>query len=206
MLFEYSMETGLLLEFEFNPSSIERTRAVTVRKGNLPGTRGGYDFRTPSESQRAAQGVIADPESFSVRILLDATDRMNAGDPTACRLGIQPEIDIIREMLEPKSQQPRGAKTLSALGSGNEKSFPQYQALSVLIFKWGLQVLPVFLTRAQIGKQEYLPSLIPYRAEATLDMQIIESENPFYNAEIVRQSELAMNAYKPVSASGFVPL
>jgi hypothetical protein len=205
MLFEYTLSNILVLEFEFNPSSITRTRTVSIKTGGLPGTRGGYDFMTPSEALRAAQGVIAEPESFSVKILLDATDRMETGDITACSLGIQPEIDMIRTMLEPKSQQPLGAKILSALGgSSGEKSFPQYQSLPVLIFKWGIHMLPVFLTRVEIISQQYLPSLIPYRAEATLSMQIIESRNPFYAAEIARQTAMAMLSSKPALASSLI--
>ena len=202
MLFEYGMDNVLVLEFEFNPSSITRTRTVTVKKGNLPGTRGGYDFSGPSEVLRAAQGVAVAPESFSIRILLDATDRMDADDKEASIHGIQPELDVIRTMLEPKSQQPQGAKTLAALGNGSEKSFPQYQTLSVLIFKWGIHILPVFMTQAQIVIKEYLPSLVPYRAEVTLNLQIIESENPFYNAEVKRQRQMADK--KSVSASSLI--
>jgi hypothetical protein len=205
LLFEYSLEKGLVLEFEFNPSSITRTRSVTVKTPNLSGARGGYDFNNPSEAPRAAQGVTVASESFSIKILLDATDRMDAGDPEAGLHGIQPELDVIRMMLEPKSQQPQGARTLAALGKGSEKSFSQYQALSVLIFKWGIHTLPVFLTLAQIEIKGYLPSLIPYRAEVTLSLQLIESDNPFYAAEIMRQTLSAAANTKNVLASAFVP-
>ncbi|MCL2875447.1 MAG: hypothetical protein FWF12_03955 [Betaproteobacteria bacterium] len=179
----------LMLDFEFNPSRISRTRTVSVKTAGLAGTRGGYDFATPMDALRAAQGVFAEPESFDISIMLDATDRMEAGDPIASAMGIQPEIDVIRSMLEPKSMQPDGARMLTSLGKGNERSFPQYQALSVLIFKWGLvHMLPVFMTRAQIETQEFLPTLMPYRAEVSLSLQIIESRNPFYIAENVRQT------------------
>ena len=61
----------------------------------------------------------------------------------------------------------------------------------MLVFKWGMQVLPVFMTQAQIDVKEYLPNLTPYRAEATLTLQVIESRNPFYEAERRRQAALA---------------
>ena len=57
----------------------------------------------------------------------------------------------------------------------------------MLLFVWGVQILPVFMTQARIDVKEYLPTLIPYRAEATLTLQIIESNNPFYAVEVVRQ-------------------
>jgi hypothetical protein len=197
MLFEYSEEGEVLaLEFEFNPSTITRTRTVSTKKNSLPGMRGGYDFSNPQEAQRASQGATMDSESFSIKILLDATDRMDDGNTDAANVGIQPELDTIRTMLEPKSLQPQGAKTLAALGSDGEKSFPQYQTFSVLLFKWGSHILPVFMTKAQIEAQQFLPTLVPYRAEVTLDLQVIESENPFYTAEIIRQAQSAAGKMK----------
>lgn len=193
-LFEYGLDSGLLmLDFEFNPSSITHTRTVSIKPINLPGMSGGHDFQMPSEAPRAAQSVAVGSESLNMQILLDATDRMDSGDPMAAILGIQPELDVIRAMLEPKSQQSPGAKILSALGMGSEKSSQKHQTLPVLIFKWGMQsILPVFMTQAQIVHKEFLPTLIPYRAEVTLNLQVIESENPFYTVETLRRSLSAM--------------
>lgn len=43
------------------------------------------------------------------------------------------------------------------------------------------------MTQAQIEIKAFLPSLHPYRAEATLTLQMIESNNPFYPQEVERQ-------------------
>ena len=187
-LIEYAnVDIPLMLFFEFNPSTMTRTRSVTIKTGEAPGTTGGYDFRNKSETVRAAQSVTVSAESFSVKILLDATDRMNAGDPIATLSGVQPEIDILRSMVEPKTQGAGGARTLAALGKGEDRAFTRSQYASVLLFVWGIQVLPIFLTQVQIEIKELLPTLIPYRAEATLNMQVIESLNPFYTNELKRQ-------------------
>lgn len=187
-LIEYAdTSTPLELHFEFNPTTITRTRAITLPTGGAQGTRGGYDFQSKSETARAAQGVTVNPESFSVKILLDATDRMNADDAQAAQNGVQPELDIIRSMIEPKIQTPDGARTLAAIGQGNQRAFAREQHVSVLLFTWGVHTLPVFMTQAQIELKEFLPNLVPYRAEATLTLQIIESKNPFYVDELKRQ-------------------
>lgn len=183
--------TPLELEFEFNPSTLTRTRTVTLGGGGAAAARGGYDFRNASESPRAAQGVSVGPESFTMKILLDATDRMNAGDADAQRHGIQPELDTIRSMLEPKVQSPAGARTLAALNQGDPRAFARQQHASVLLLQWGVQTLPVFMTQAQLDLREFLPSLLPYRAEATLTLQIIESDNPIYADELRRQFDAA---------------
>ncbi len=188
MLIEYALSLPpLVLVFEFNPERLTRTRSITLRTGNAPGTRGGYDFALPTETPRVAQGVTVQPESFSIDILLDATDRMNEGEPIATQFGVEPELDTLRTMVEPKSQGPGGLQTLSSLGLGGERAFQRNESASVLLLVWGTHILPVFLTSVQIAEQAHLPSLVPYRAKATLSMQVIEGNNPFYTVEKVRQ-------------------
>lgn len=187
-LVEYAnVSEPLELHFEFNPTTISRTRSVTIRTGGAPGTLGGYDFADASETPRASQGVTVAAESFTLKILLDATDRMNGGDPDAQDKGVQPEIDVLRSLVEPKTQTPDGARTLAALGAGEERAFARHQFASVLLFRWGSYELPVFMTQAQIEVKEFLPNLNPYRVEATLTLQVIESNNPFYQEELKRQ-------------------
>jgi hypothetical protein len=188
ILVEYALAIPpLVLVFDFNPQSLTRTRTITLKTGNAPGTRGGYDFLLPTETPRVAQGVTVDPESFSLEILLDATDGMNDGDVIATTFGIGPQLDTLRSMVEPKSQGPAGLQTLSSLGLGGDRAFQRSESASVLLLVWGTHILPVFLTSVQVTEEAHLPSLVPYRAKATLSMQIIEGNNPFYQVEKVRQ-------------------
>jgi hypothetical protein len=192
MLVEYGLSIPpLAIAFEFNPQTLSRTRSITVTTGNAPGTRGGYDFSLPSETSRVAQGVSVEPEQFSIEILLDATDRMSdLTDPrnaTTAIFGVEPELDTLRSMVEPKTQGPGGMQMLSALGLGEGKAFQRDEHPSVLLFIWGTHVLPVFMTSVQVEEVAHLPTLIPYRARATLSFQVIEGNNPFYQVEVVRQ-------------------
>jgi len=193
-LLEYTnTDNPLELHFEFNPSSITRTRTVEIKFGEGQATTGGRDFNDPSEVSRVTQGATVKAESFTVKILLDATDRMNAGDKDAQTKGVQPELDILYYMIEPKLQTPEGAITLAALGEGGSvcQSHPYP---SILEFHWGNQVLPVLMTQVQFDVKAYLPSLLPYRAEATLSLQIIQSDNPFYTPEMRRVFTSAQKA------------
>ena len=178
-------DNPLELHFEFNPSTIARTRSVEIKFGEGQATTGGRDFHSPGEVPRVTQGATVKAESFTVKILLDATDRMNAGDKDAQSKGVQPELDILYYMIEPKLQAPDGATILAALGEGGSVCQSQPYP-SVLEFHWGDQVLPVLITQLQFDVKAYLPSLLPYRAEATLSLQIIQSDNPFYTPEMKR--------------------
>lgn len=187
-LIEYALSIPpLALVFEFNPQSLSRTRTITITMPSAPGTQGGYDFVLPTETPRVAQGVSVEPETFSIEILLDATDRMDQRDAIATTLGIEPELDTLRTMVEPKSQGPGGVQMLASLGLGGNRAFQRNEVPSVLLLIWGTHVLPVFLTSVQIDEKAHMPSLIPYRANATLSMQVIEGNNPFYEVEKIRQ-------------------
>ncbi len=196
--YSYTVPTNAL-RFEFNPQTLSRTRTVQVQPGSSAAVRGGYDFMTPGQTPRASQGVSVEPESLSVRILFDATDRMNEDNGVAQALGIQPELDTIRVMMEPKAQTPSGVRILAQLAPNTaQRAFESHESASVILFFWGISVLPVFLTQAQVEVQASLPTLVPYRAEVGLTMQVIESFNPFYLTELTRQSASA--AYSPVLA------
>jgi hypothetical protein len=194
ILREYTnADKKLELHFEFNPSTITRTRSVEINFGEGQATTGGRDFHDPSEVPRVTQGATVQAESFTVKILLDATDRMNAGDKDAQSKGVQPELDILYAMIEPKLQAPDGATTLAALGdegsAGQAQPYP-----SILEFHWGEQVLPVLMTQFQFEVKAFLPSLLPYRAEATLTLRIIQSDNKFYTPEMKRIYSSAQQA------------
>ncbi|MCB1761060.1 MAG: hypothetical protein KDI68_14915 [Gammaproteobacteria bacterium] len=207
VLLEYGLSLPpLMLQFEFNPQTLSRTRTISITRGNAPGTRGGYDFALPTETPRVAQGVSVEPEQFNLQILLDATDRM--GDPNlpghavAVTLGIEPELDTLRSMVEPKSQGPGGLQMLSSLGLGGSRAFQRDEHPSVLLLVWGTHILPVFLTSVQVEESAHLPHLVPYRANVTLSFQVIEGNNPFYQVEKIRQTVgAALNLATGVSAS-----
>lgn len=207
LLVEYGLSLPpLILQFDFNPQTLSRTRSINITTGNAPGTRGGYDFALPSETSRVAQGVSVEPETFSIDLLLDKTDAMAdrglPGHATAKEFGIEPELDTLRTMVEPKTQGPGGAKVLSSLGLGGNRAFQRNEHPSVLLFIWGSHVLPVFLTSVQVEEVAHLPSLRPYRANVTLSMQVIEGNNPFYEVEKIRQAVgAAMNLAQGISGS-----
>ena len=111
---------------------------------------------------------------------------MGDGEPIATTMGVQPEIDSLRAMLEPKVTGKSGARILASLGADTGLALPKENA-SVILFLWGVRVLPVFLTSVSIAELSYLPNLLPYVAKATVTVQVIESDNPFYNIESARQ-------------------
>jgi hypothetical protein len=105
-------------------------------------------------------------------------------------------------MLEPKTQGSGGLQALASLAGGEAKAFSRDETASVLLFTWGVQVLPVFLTGFAQKEVMHLPNLLPLRAEVQLTLQVIESRNLFMMAEKARQT--AMTAVNAASTLGVV--
>ena len=188
MLIEYSTTVPpLIVEFEFNVEKLSRDRSISMGGNQTDAGRGGYSFTSPTDAVRASQGTSPQAETISIKTLLDATDRMNAGEEIASRQGVQPEIDSLRAMLEPKIMVKSGARLLASVDTSGLLALDSKETISPIIFAWGVRLLPVFLTSVKVEEKAHLPTLLPYIAEATVAMQVIETNNPFYKLETMRQ-------------------
>jgi hypothetical protein len=186
-------DPALSIEFELNPESLTRTRTWQV-DGSTSRALRAEPFESPADTARVTQGAVPSAESLTFTVLLDATDRLQAGDPVTGTLGIQPELDLLDCMAAPKVHGPDGAQVLSGLGLGGRRGFAREETLSILLFVWGERTFPVLLTSLKVEEQAHLPSLYPYRATVTVTLEVIESANQFYTAEAVRRSDSARRA------------
>ncbi|MFT6925777.1 MAG: hypothetical protein ACJAZP_001366 [Psychromonas sp.] len=192
MLIEYTLSLPpLALEFEFNPESVTRSRSVTFDSNALPI----IDFVTSSESNRIGQAASATAEMISFDILLDATDKLSDSSHIMHQVakvsGVEPEIATLRSMLEPKINGPSAFQMMSSLAGNSAHAHERDEHLSVLLFVWGTHILPVFMTSLNIEEQAHLPLLAPYRAKAAISLQVLESNNPFYQVEQVQRMILS---------------
>ena len=192
MLIEYSTTfPPLIVEFEFNVETLSRDRSISLGGNQTDAGRGGYSFTGPKDAVRASQGTNPQAETISIKTLLDATDRMNAGEVVATKQGVQPEIDSLRAMLEPKMMVTGGARLLASVDRSGLLALDSKETVSPIIFAWGVRLLPVFLTSVKVDEKAHLPTLLPYIAEATITMQVIETNNPIYQLETMRQIKSA---------------
>ncbi|MBN1203491.1 MAG: hypothetical protein JXB05_01020 [Myxococcaceae bacterium] len=165
----------LIVPFQFNPERLSRRKAANIQ---TPRSRRGTEERTPeSQSLGEAQSTFTHPETISMDIRLDATDALEKGDAIAGEFGVLPALSALEMMITPRSESFFGGLLgLSAnFGFGDRTSTP------VLIFVWGRQrIYPVRLTELNIQEVEYNPNLNPTRVIASVNLQVIGSNNPFY--------------------------
>lgn len=165
----------LIVSFQFNPDRMTRTRSAFVRS---PHSRAGREELTPErESLGEAQSTYCTPETLSFDIRLDASDALESGDPIAGEFGVLPALSALELMIVPRSESFFG----ELLGLSADFGFGDRRSTPVLIFVWGRQrIYPVRLTDLTIQETEYNPNLNPTRVTASVSIQVIGGQNPFY--------------------------
>jgi hypothetical protein len=153
-----SNPTPKVIAFQINPESLARTLEAQ--------TAGGGDG-----SQLEALRLTGAPvETIKLDAVIDATDQLDAGDPTAQEFGIYPQLALLELLLYPTSTHVITNEVLLALGT-IEVIPPQGP---LLVFVWGEQrVMPVRLTEFSVTEEFHDPQLNPIRAKVSLGLRVL---------------------------------
>jgi hypothetical protein len=177
----------LLVQFQFNPETIQRRRSINLRP---PAAQEGHETLAPQgQTLGEGQSTLSNPETISLEIRLDATDRLEQGDQATQQFGVLPDLSALELM-----SMPRPASQFAAqLGPSTDFGFAQ-EATPVLVFVWGrYRVYAVRITDLTINETEYSPELNPTRVIASLSLQVLESAN-VYTRFAAAQRALALGA------------
>ncbi len=151
-----------VIVFQYNPKTMTRRLQASTPQGD--GAR--------SEVLRLSGAPV---ENIDLKVEIDATDQLEAGDAQAESLGIYPQLSALEMLLYPKSAQVILNTALLAVGT--IEIVPP--AAPFTLFIWGLKrVVPVRLESFSIEEQEYDPSLNPIRADVSLGLRVL-SYNDF---------------------------
>jgi hypothetical protein len=184
---EYGLSVPpLIVLFQFNPLQLSRYRSQVFSVPASARARGeGVTLREFHQGfadltqLRDAQQVTVQPESLSFDIRLDATDRLNDGDPLTEQFGIAPQLATLEFMVQPKSESLFG-EILDALRPGGF-SFTCMEKPPMVLFIWGRKrVLPVNIDSMSITETEFSADLQPLRATVAVDLTVIEGRNAAY--------------------------
>jgi hypothetical protein len=163
----------VLVQFQFNPETIQRRRSIMLRE---PAAREGHErLAPPGQTLGEAQATLTNPETITMEIRLDATDRLEQGDPATQLLGVLPELSALELMATPRPPSPFTAQ----LGLSADFGFGQ-EATPVLVFVWGrFRVYAVRITELGFHETEYSAELNPTRVIASVTLQVLEGANAF---------------------------
>ena len=205
----------LVVCFQFNPETISRSRSLYI---SVPREKreeyGWISLRELQQKEeysdltklREAQDVSVQSESISFELKLDATDKLNEGDPIAEEFGIAPELSTLELMMYPKGESIIG-ELVSRLIEGY--SFTGKEKPPIILFVWGRKrVLPVNITSISINEQEFSTDLNPIRATIGVSLTVIEGPNaPYQYSKGMKEAMSALNlANLPEVANVIIPL
>jgi hypothetical protein len=109
-------------------------------------------------------------ETIKCEVEIDATDQLDAADPVAMSLGIQPQLSALELLVYPSSTVLLTNEALSLVGT--IEILPMDSALTV--FAWSRQrITPVRITDLDITEEFFDPQLNPIRAKVSLGMRVL---------------------------------
>jgi len=195
----------LIVPFQFNPVQLTRNRSLIfsvpnapaqtapageteeARRTRLSATRSTLrqfhqreEFSDLLELQRQQQVQVGE-EIITFDIRLDATDKLNDGDPITEQFGIMPQLCTLELMVYPKSESMLGEALGALLGSSGGFSFTRGENPPMILFIWGRKrVLPVNINSMNITETEFSTDLNPIRAKVSVNLTVIEGPNPVF--------------------------
>ncbi|MFX0202897.1 MAG: hypothetical protein ACFFCW_42885 [Candidatus Hodarchaeota archaeon] len=206
----------LIVPFQFNPIQLSRNRSLSY---SVPGWRQKMEYRISEELRklgieyqpewislrdfhqeyvdlndlRDAQQVNVQPESVNFEIRLDATDKLNDGDPITEQFGIAPQLATLELMVYPKDESLLG-ELLSML-SPEGFSFTRGANPPMILFIWGRKrVLPVNINSMNITETEFSTDLNPIRATVSVSLTVIEGKNiPYTYSKAMKEAMSVLN-------------
>lgn len=155
--------------FQYNP--VEVTRVFTAEGG------GGNGAVKPGAALNAPRAA---PESYSLKLELDATDGLEKGAPLTTAFGISPRLAALEMLMQPVGSSLlgdlAGAVTGGLLGSGGA-SIPAGR-LPLILFAWGpARITPVRLNSLTIHETSFDALLNPIHASADIGLTVLRKED-----------------------------
>ena len=186
----------LVVAFQFNPESISRDRTNTFSApGETKTSAGLYQWHqkyNDLSSLKDQQVVEFGSETISFDIRLDATDKLDEGDPIAQQYGIAPQMSTLELMMEPQTGQ---LAILQLIGAEQGYTFSGKEKPPMILFVWGRKkVLPVNLTSIKVKEEEFSTDLNPIRATIGVSLTVIEGPNlPYQYTKAMRETLSGLN-------------
>jgi len=125
--------------------------------------------------------VTVQEQTIGFDIRLDATDKLDSGDPITEQFGIAPQIATLEQMVYPKDESLLGAALGALLGGSDGFSFTRGKNPPLILFIFGRKrVLPVNINSLNITETEFSTDLNPIRATVAVSLTVIEGKSVPY--------------------------
>lgn len=156
-----------LIPLQYNPETLTRSLAV----------QGVGQETGPHVDQMRLKGPPI--ETFKLDAEFDAADALDAGDPLATSVGIQPQLAALETIIYPTSTQLQQANALSQ--QGTLEIIPMDAPLT--LFVWSKErIVPVRFTEFSVTEEMFDSNLNPIRAKVSLGMRVLTIDDLEYSS------------------------
>jgi hypothetical protein len=186
------------IALQYNPDTL--TRSFQIKGTAADGT-------DRSEALRLKGPAV---ESFKLEAELDATDRLEAGDPQTTKLGLQPELATLELLVHPTSA--RLTANAAMASNGELEIVPMRTPLT--LFVWGTnRIVPVRVTDLSITEEAFDVALNPTRAKVSLGLRVLTVDDlgagtrggGLFMSYLARKEQLASRATRGSFATLGIP-
>jgi hypothetical protein len=149
-----------VIVLQYSPDSLSRTLQVQG-VGEAGGDR--------SEVLRLKGPPV---ETFKLDAEIDATDQLEANDPTAVASGIFPQLSALETIIYPSTTTLLANNALAS--SGVLEILPMEAPLTLFVWS-GTRIVPVRITDFSITEEAFDTNLNPIRAKVSLGMRVLST-------------------------------
>jgi hypothetical protein len=154
-----------VIVLQYNPETLTRTLKV----------KGAEEGGDRSEALRLTGPPV---ETIKFDAEIDATDQLEAQDPTAIQYGVAPQLAALETLVYPPSATLQNNYALSQ--QGTLEIMPVMAPLS--LFVWSAQrIVPVRLTDFSITEEAFDPKLNPLRVKVSLGLRVLSIDDLFFS-------------------------
>ncbi len=185
-----------IIIFQYNPEQLSHKLDQTAA------SRSSSSDAT-AETRETFRASNLPAESIDLKIILDATDQMEQGDPVTAARGIGPAIAALEMMMFPKGASLLNLDALlktTKVASQIRSAKVQPLQLPLVLFVWGpWRVVPVNVTSVSVTETEFDPLLNPVQAEVSLSLRVVSEDDLIkdsvaYGAYVWTQAQREENA------------
>ncbi len=167
---------GQVLQFQYNPETITRTRAG---RWDPRLKRQGQQIASPQQVRaRAGQGssgLLAESEQIAFTVVFDATEAVLAGRAGAAEAGVLPQLAFLELVSSGRAGQTADRQ---------RETVQPIRPDELLLVLGTARIFPAVLTNLSITEKKFLPTLVPLRAEVELKLTVLEPIESRYSSWI----------------------
>jgi len=174
-----------VIPFQYNPASLSRTLTP-------------FDPNTGDQLGRGQIAPTAQPydpvETITLKLELDAADRMADGDPRSVVFGVGERVAAVEKLLLP-SAGLFGDLVGSVGALRGSQAPPRRRSVPIVLLAWGAgRIVPVRITNYSVEETAFLPTLVALRATVSVTLRVLPPD--VFKCQSGPAKEMAIAAYK----------